>query len=503
QANMVNVMQGTRTAAAAAGTSSQFTANLSAADLAAFNAAFPNRWAYKHAHSQQNSEKDWGRDTLRAAEFAFYMLNQKFGESHDDKIFKSGRLALDKTIVIASSVSNGGGAALAAAEQDTAGLIDGVAVGEPQVQMTVPASIVVKRGSTTIAGGGKTLYDYFTIADLYEPCAALASASSTAVGVSGIVLVNLTAAANRCAALAAKGLITGSTPTEQGDAALAKMLASGWEVEAIPFMPTHYVFAVLPVALTYANAYAKASVKDNLCGYSFGGTPASGVATPISATAAAQIFGTGNGVPPTAGLVIINNNAVGGATADAASTSPSTGKVDYNYDGAQCMSDLLTAQNATGTTLRASIEATKRTGNLRGKPAIIVHGRSDTLIPVNHTSRPYYALNKTVDGSSKLAYYEVEHAQHFDSFVGTAAFAGYDTRLIPLHRYLVQALDIMYANLKNGTAIPPSQVVRTTPRGGTPGAAPAITAANVPAIAATPAAADAITFSGSTLTIPE
>ena len=27
---------------------------------------FPNRWAYKHAHSQQNPEKDWGRDTLQA-----------------------------------------------------------------------------------------------------------------------------------------------------------------------------------------------------------------------------------------------------------------------------------------------------------------------------------------------------------------------------------------------------------------------------------------------------
>ena len=113
-----------------------------------------------------------------------------------------------------------------------------------------------------------------------------------------------------------------------------------------------------------------------------------------------------------------------------------------------------------------------------------------------------FALNKSVETGSKLAYYEVTNAQHFDSFVGNAAFGGYDTRLVPLHRYLVQALDIMYANLKSGTAIPPSQVVRTTPRGGAPGAAPAITAANVPAIAATPAVADAITFSGNTLTIP-
>jgi hydroxybutyrate-dimer hydrolase len=149
------------------------------------------------------------------------------------------------------------------------------------------------------------------------------------------------------------------------------------------------------------------------------------------------------------------------------------------------------------------VDATKRSGNLHGKPAIIVHGRSDTLVPVNNTSRPYYALNKTVDSSSRLAYYEVTNAQHFDAFIDNAALPGYDSRLVPLHRYFIQAMDLMYANLKTGAALPPSQVVRTTPRGGTPGAAPAITAANVPPISATPTQANQITFSGNTLTIPE
>jgi hydroxybutyrate-dimer hydrolase len=60
----------------------------------------------------------------------------------------------------------------------------------------------------------------------------------------------------------------------------------------------------------------------------------------------------------------------------------------------------------------------------------------------------------------------------------------------------------MWANLKSATALPPSQVVRTTPRGGTPGAAPAITAANVPPIAATPAPTDAIGFSGNAINVP-
>jgi hydroxybutyrate-dimer hydrolase len=494
-ANAVNVLRGTRTPAATAGTQSQFTAELSAADLAAYNAAFPNRWAWKHAHSQQNPEKDWGRDTLRSIEFAMYMLNEKYGQRNGSTVALT--LIPENTLVIASSVSNGGGAALAAAEQDTGNLIDGVAVAEPQVQVNLPSSITIKRGATTVAGAGKGLYDYFTIANLYEPCAALAPASATAALFTSVNLAN---AANRCDALAGRGLIAAGDPATEGTNALNVMLANGWEADSIPFMPSHYLFAVLPVTLAYANSYGKASVKDNLCGYSLGGLPTAGVPAPISAASAAQIFGIGNGVPPTGGVNILNHDSVGGTNLDALSISPSTGKTDYNYDGAKCLRDQLTAQTLVATTLSASIAAVKRNANLRGKPAVIVHGRADTLVPVNHSSRAYYALNKSVESGSRLAYYEITNAQHFDSFLG---FPGYDTRLVPTHVYFIRAMDIMYANLRNGTAIPASQVVRTTPRGGTPGAAPAITAANVPAIAAAPTAANTITFGSNTLTVPE
>ena len=54
-------------------------------------------------------------------------------------------------------------------------------------------------------------------------------------------------------------------------------------------------------------------------------------------------------------------------------------------------------------------------GNLHGVPTIIVHGRADALIPVNHSSRPYYVLTKQVEGgTSQLHYYEVRNAQHLD-----------------------------------------------------------------------------------------
>jgi hydroxybutyrate-dimer hydrolase len=97
----------------------------------------------------------------------------------------------------------------------------------------------------------------------------------------------------------------------------------------------------------------------------------------------------------------------------------------------------------------------------------------------------------------------VTNAQHFDAFAGNAALAGYDTRVVPGHYYYLKALDLMYAHLKGGAAIPPSQVVRTVPRGGTPGMAPALQISpNLPPIAPSPGA-DAITFANGTLTVPD
>jgi len=62
----------------------------------------------------------------------------------------------------------------------------------------------------------------------------------------------------------------------------------------------------------------------------------------------------------------------------------------------------------------------------------------------------------------------------------------------------------MHDLLKNGTALPRSQVVRTIPRRSTPsGAAPAITVANLPPIAQSPAAGDRIRFRGNTVHVPD
>ena len=109
--------------------------------------------------------------------FAFYVLNEQFGFAAPNG---TKRIVFDRrnTLVIASGISNGGTGALAAAEQDRFGLIDGVAVTEPNAQPRDVNSLRIQQGATVIPTIGKPLYDYFTFANLYQPCAALAVGSS-------------------------------------------------------------------------------------------------------------------------------------------------------------------------------------------------------------------------------------------------------------------------------------------------------------------------------------
>jgi hydroxybutyrate-dimer hydrolase len=64
-------------------------------------------------------------------------------------------------------------------------------------------------------------------------------------------------------------------------------------------------------------------------------------------------------------------------------------------------------------------------------------------------------------------------------------------------------MDLMYAHLKQGRPLPPSQVVHTTPRGPGVPLPPPITIANVPPISDSPAPPALITFSGGQVRIPD
>ena len=481
----VNLQNGVRAGRVAAGKSALFAPDLSDAERLAWAAAYPNRIAFKHAHSQQNPEKDWGKVTLQAVEMAFYVLNERYGVLARDGSSRIVRLTPKNTITIASSISNGAGSALLAAEQDTKGLISGVAASEPQVQPQPSTAYSVRQGGVVVANPGRALFDYATYAALYQPCIASVAGN-----------------AGRCTALVAKGLLNGADLAAQQADAKLRLQAYGWLPDSDPLQAAHAGTNIL-VAVTYAYAYGKFSVTDKVCGFTFAQTDGGG--NPIAFTSAqkAASFATQSGIVGN----VVYENSVGGARVYTAGVSPSTSLADQSLDGFLCLRSLATGRDAvSGANLdgtlaaqsvrvRAGMAEVVASGKLNGKPAIIVHGRSDTLIPVNHASRAYLGLNAAVEGAnSKLRYIEVTHANHFDSFSSALP-----SLIVPLHVYLNRALDAMYAHLNAQQALPPSQVVRTVTRAD---ASTLITNVNVPAIAATPAAGNAISVTGSAVDVP-
>ena len=500
--------------------------------MSAFNAAFPNRFAYKQLYSQQNPEKDWGQNVLDSVRLAFWALNEQYGEIDIGTGKRLRTIKPDNTIVIASSVSNGGAESLQALEQDTEGLIDGLAVGEPNAQPNDMTGVTVNLNGAAIPVAGKPLIDIFTYKLIYELCASISTQAQAPNGirpgwfgfgtaplgsaltqVSGVELQTIATA--RCQSLADKGLVTGSATAQQADAALAKLQAYGWNDPLHnALFASHYRLAD-PYIVLYVMAYGKFSVSDNVCGFSLANVSATGdVAAQVPAVQA-SIFSTSNGL--NTGGDLIYNDAVGGAKQFHVAVSPSTGRMDGALDGFLCARNLVTGVDAvtgaplTGTMLansqrvQAGIRDVLLTGNLRGKPAVLVHGRSDTLVPVNHASRAYAAFNSKVEPGNGLRYYEVENGQHFDVFLPNAAAGGvqgYDALLVPVHYYFINAMDLMWARLKNSVPLPASQVVRTIPRGGAAGSAPAITTANVPKISATPASGNTISIGAGVINVP-
>lgn len=492
--NRVTLIDGRVADAATAGRSSLFTARVPDSALAAYNQAFPNRYAFKHAHSQQNPEQDWGHDTLAAVRFAYWVLNQRFGQvtdasSHDPVRYRPGSIT-----TIAASVSNGGGASLAAAEEDTRGWITAVVVGEPQINVRMHGNARVIEGGQPVASIGKPLADYVTLANLLQPCAALAQAAAGAPYLTALPVATTTAIREaRCASLAAAGEVSGSDTQTQANNALKRLHDAGYEADSDILHAAMWDSQAVPaVAVTYADAYTRSSVVDNLCGFSFGTTnPATGAAGfPAAVSPMPTVFGLGNGVPPTNGISLVYS-ATPPSGADHRLATP-----DASFAGAACLRALWRNRDPR---MMASVEAIRVDASLHGKPAIIVQGRSDALVPINHASRAYLAANSTREGNrDTLSFYEILNGQHFDAFLGVP---GFDTRFIPVHYYYLQALNLMWAHLKNGAALPPSQVVRAIPRGGAPGAAPALSVANLPPIVVNPGS-NAIVVKHGTVAVP-
>ena len=470
--------------------------------LDAYIKANPHRVATKHAHSQINPEGQWGRFALGGIEFAFWALNHHF-ETQGAKRFDR-----QNTLVIAAGASNGGGMALRALEEDGEGLIDGLVVTEPNIGPQ-DGRVAIKFGNDPLFyPEGRSLYDSISLMSVYAACASLATGPLATP-----ILGPNPLAPNRCASLAEKGLVTGASTPEQAASALERLRAHGyaraqdWGIASHDGPALNLWRALQP---TYANAYGRFAVEENVCGVSFAATGVDFKPAPMTETNARKIFADSNGVPPTGGINLIADWSRDGAILENIAVSRSTNRQDINLDSALCFRALETgeglasgADSARHARLKAGTRQIETTGRIHGKPAIVIHGRRDALIFPNLHSRAYYALNQENEGaSSGLRYIEVTTGQHFDAFISNFLVGPSGVQFAPLHYYFVLAMDSMYAHLTSAAVLPPSQVVRPQPRGFQP-----YTAANVPALlpalSNAPAAGDRITFSDGVLTIPE
>jgi len=440
----------------------------------------PNRFAFKHAHSQKNIEKDWGLHTIQSVQFALKTLNEQYERS----------FTADNTLIIGASVSNGGSALLRAVEQNPT-LFDGVVVGEPNISpQAAPERFSIVMGAReAVTDHSKSAYDFILQAELYAACASKAPQNTGA-----LLAENRGDTTARCEALAKAGLLTSTTAAEQSVEAAEKLNAAGFLSESNKILVGYAGIDLFQSLLaTYANAYTRSSVIDTLCNVSMAHVIA-GEFAPAAKPDLDTLAAVSNGIPRTQDVYLIKDDAEGGPTLQIVAKS-SNGTADYNMEGALCWKALLDdTANPLNARLLSGIEEIKASGDLSGTPTIMVHGRADALIPVNHSSRPYFALNQQREGDrSQLFYYEIKHAQHLDVFNSSYAMASMN--FVPIDYYFKQALDLMYRHLSDDEPLPPSQVVQTTPPSG------ALTAENLTAILAD--AADLIVYENGLLTIPE
>lgn len=365
--------------------------------------------AFKHAHSQDNPEADWGRHVKQAAEFALATLNAQLPQQ--------APFTFANTRVIAVGISNGGGAVLRAAELD-GDWLDAVVAGEPNVYVD----------------GGRSLYDYTTEAALLMPCA---------LPQLGIPAMPGTDA--KCAALAARGVLSGSDFEAQQKDALAKLHASGWTDAALRSGSISVAFDLWrAVGVAYASAYGRYAADAHPCGYRYAAMGKDLVPRPATAEERANWWAESAGIPPGSGVGIVD-------------PQPAT---DMGLAGLQCLRALWTAGGADARRVREGVAETEASLPRAGLPVVVVHGTDDGLVPQAFSSLPYVAVAKAA--GRDVRYWQVRNAQHFDAFLG---FPQYAAAYVPLLPYVYAALDRVDAYLDGNGALPADAIIATTPRG--------------------------------------
>ncbi|TNY29659.1 3-hydroxybutyrate oligomer hydrolase family protein [Thermomonas haemolytica] len=370
--------------------------------------------AFKHAHSQDNPEADWGRHLKQAAQFALSVLDAQFPQQ--------APFTFANTRIIAVGISNAGGAVLRAAE-DPEPWLDAAVAGEPSVLVD--------------GHGARALYDYASEAALLMPCAL------PQLGIPALPGLEM-----RCAALAARGVISGATFDAQQKDALARLRAAGWSDAGLRAGAISVGFDLWrAIAVAYASAYGRYPHDAHPCGYRYAALGAD--LAPRAATEAerAAWWADASGIPPGAGVAIVDPQP----------------PADLGLTGLQCLRGLWTGEGADARRVRQGIAEIRAAPPRAGLPLVVVHGSDDGLVPPAFSSAPYVAMAKSA--GRDVRYWQVRNAQHFDAFLGLPHMAA---AYLPLLPYVYTALDRVEAYLDGKAALPEDAVIATVPRMGAP-----------------------------------
>ncbi|MGH8055147.1 MAG: 3-hydroxybutyrate oligomer hydrolase family protein [Stenotrophomonas sp.] len=379
--------------------------------------------AFKHAHSGDNPEADWGRHLVQAVQFGLQALDRAYPQSAP---FTSAN-----TRTLGVGVSNGGGAVLRAAEIE-GDWFDAMVAGEPNVSIA----------------GAPPLYDFVTQAALLMPCALLAIDDLPQPPVQAQARPLWT---QQCAALKANGLVQGDDTDAQAQSARQQLANAGLSDGALRAGAFSTGFDLWrAIAVTYASAYGGFAAGQHPCAYTFSAVGADGKPGAATPEARASWWSEASGIPPGSGVVLVDGNAAHVA--------------DDPLRGLRCLHALGTGDSAEAKRVRAGIAKAAANKPRAGLPIVVIHGIDDGLVPSSMTSDRYVPQARAA--GAQIAYWRVTNAQHFDSLL---AFPDYRKRYVPLLPYMFAAMDQVWAHLEDPTrGLPQDALIETTPRADAP-----------------------------------
>ncbi|MEM9740214.1 MAG: 3-hydroxybutyrate oligomer hydrolase family protein [Pseudomonadota bacterium] len=411
-------------------------------ELQQFSQSTPHAIALKHAHSEENVEAFWPACVLAAGEYASEVLSRQ-------GVIKCGTKDTGALKVIAAGVSNGGGAVLKAMESDTRGLLHAVVAMEPNItpRNRPPLDIIV--GDQALDASRRTLIDYATAMNLIVP-AALLSPTVRDEPFADVNLANDTRLAAWSKRVGRAGVLDGETHVERATDALNKIQGIGFPTKSNALLHAMAAMHIWPaVSHTYicaagrypvyrdpVNASVRFAKTDPMIQAIEGDGPAN--------ESTVRYYGAlSGGLSPGGGGVTVYQG----------------GDLHPNATDALELRRLATRSDPDSRRIWASVAETLASAETTGRPTVILHGRCDSLISINHSSRAYIAALSASGGDMRhVRYYEHEHGQHFESLLGVPGFASLFEPLLPA---VFQALEATRRHLFEGTTLPPSQVIRT------------------------------------------